>query len=195
MSWMDDELGPVSTMDDGDELPERAVINFSTGLTAADDSRNERTNVTADYASGTQPGIAPQVGVSGSVLGTTDGSSPSWAKILTANVDLTAKLGLLGLLFRGAVVFNEETLAAAKSLDIDDPHFQNLDPGGANRNIALDAEASMTGMWFLIRNSDTAPGDDLVVRNDTPATLITLAEGEMAIVICNGTAWSTFGPF
>lgn len=83
--------------------------------------------------------------------------------------------------------YRSATLAADDVLTTDSPHFQKLDPGGANRDVTL--PTGTTGMWFLVSNAADA-AENLVVKaaGGTP-TVVTLNQNEAAIVAHNGTAW------
>lgn len=89
--------------------------------------------------------------------------------------------------FQGRTV-NTETLAADKTLDVDDAVIQALDPGGAGRAVNLPAEAASTGMMFWIVNTADA-AEVLTVKNDGGGTIVTPTQNENAIVICDGTTW------
>lgn len=87
---------------------------------------------------------------------------------------------------------NVETLAAAKTLTKDSERFQKLDPDGGARNVDLPAEASSAGLSFYIENTGGL-GANLTVRNDTPATVVTLANNRACWAICDGTDWAATG--
>ena len=103
--------------------------------------------------------------------------SPS--KILTA-----AKLNLYQ---------NTETLTGSKTLVIGDYAVQRLDPGGADRDVTLPAEATATNLAFWIFNDADASGEDLTIKNDTPATVVTLGPGMGMMFTCDGTDWVAIG--
>ncbi len=63
-----------------------------------------------------------------------------------------------------------------------------VDPGGAARNLVLPAEAASKGAFLFIANSADA-AETITVQDDTPATVITLAQNKRGIVWCDGTAW------
>lgn len=84
---------------------------------------------------------------------------------------------------------NRELLAADKVLALTDPTFQSLDPGGANRNVDLPAETS--GREFVVANRADA-AEDLVVRDDAAATLLTLNQGDVGRFYSDGTGWIGF---
>ncbi len=82
---------------------------------------------------------------------------------------------------------NTETLSATKTLvDIDFP-IQYLDPGGANRNINLPAEAATNHAFFISNEADAA--ENLVIKDDSPATIITIGENELGLLISDGVIW------
>lgn len=109
-------------------------------------------------------------------------------------VSTTAITALLPLFLAANGAHNVETLAAAKTLSTSEPHFQKLDANGSSRNVDLPAEATSDGLWFWIRNN-TGGAFNLVVRDDSPATIETLADGDQAIFICDGTTWESMGIF
>ncbi len=81
---------------------------------------------------------------------------------------------------------NAETLAATKTLLDSDFPIQYLNPNGTNRDIELPAEAATNHAFFFV-NTDTVA--DLVVKDDSPATIITLPPGQSAILLSDGTTW------
>jgi hypothetical protein len=84
---------------------------------------------------------------------------------------------------------NVETLAANKTLTTSDKIVQKLDPGGASRDVTLPAEADSTDLLFCIYNAADGTGENLVVKDDTPATIITLGPGMSGMFSCDGTSW------
>lgn len=91
-------------------------------------------------------------------------------------------------IFRGNGV-NTETLAGAKVLVASDAPLQNLDPGGAGRNIDLPAVTDMAGATFIIKNTADA-AEILTIRlASAGATVATPTQNETAIVYCDGTTW------
>ena len=84
---------------------------------------------------------------------------------------------------------NVETLAAAKTLVVTDLLIQKLDPNGSDRNVTLPAEASSTDLVFWIYNTANGSGEDLTVRDDSPATIGTLGPGMGMMFSCDGTSW------
>ena len=86
-----------------------------------------------------------------------------------------------------AATMNTETLAGNKTLTDADGAIQNLDPGGSNRDVELPAEANTNSM-FMIKNA--ADGvEDLVIKSDAPATIVTLRRGQSAFLFSDGTTW------
>lgn len=83
---------------------------------------------------------------------------------------------------------NTEALADTKALSVGDEEVHFLDPGGQNRDVTLPAEASSTGLSYLIVNTADA-AEDLVVKDDGAATIITISQNEAGLVLCNGTVW------
>ncbi|MBC8460849.1 MAG: hypothetical protein H8D67_22915 [Deltaproteobacteria bacterium] len=90
----------------------------------------------------------------------------------------------------GAVInsINTETLGATLTLLVADAEYQFLDPGGASRDVVLPAEADSTGYRYYIFNTADA-AENLVVKDDGGNTILTIAQNESGIVVCNGTVW------
>jgi hypothetical protein len=80
-------------------------------------------------------------------------------------------------------------LAANKTLTTSDLVVQKLDPGGASRDVTLPAEADSTDLLFCIYNAADGTGENLVIKDDTPATIITLGPGMSGMFSCDGTSW------
>ncbi len=83
---------------------------------------------------------------------------------------------------------NTETLTGDRVLTHDDTKLQLIDPGGASRNLDLPAEEESAGLTFFIKNQADA-AEDLTVRDDAAATVVTISQNEGAIVWCDGTTW------
>lgn len=83
---------------------------------------------------------------------------------------------------------NTEDLAATKTLVVADAEYQFLNPDGASRDVVLPAEASSTGYRYYIFNTADA-AENLVVKDDGANTILTIAQNESGIVVCNGTVW------
>ena len=88
--------------------------------------------------------------------------------------------------------FNTEVLAANKTLALTDVTYQRLDPGGSARDVTLTAEASSVGRVFHILNTADA-AENLVVKDDGAATIVTISQNEAAVLVCDGTAWTHMG--
>ena len=82
-----------------------------------------------------------------------------------------------------------EALSGNKTLTISDYIIQWLDPNGSDRDITLPAEASSINLMFIILNTANGAGEDLVIKNDTPATIATLGPGQCGMFSCDGTNW------
>lgn len=89
---------------------------------------------------------------------------------------------------------NIEALGAAKTLTVGDPHFQLLDPNGADRNVDTTADAEAIDTWFVVFNSGAA--NVLNLRDSAATALVALAVGEAAIIVRDSTAgaWGVIGP-
>jgi len=88
---------------------------------------------------------------------------------------------------------NTETLTGNKTLTAADLPVQRLDPGGSDRDATLPAEASSTDLTFWIYNDADGSGEDLTVKNDAPAAIVTLAPGMGMMFTCDGTDWAAVG--
>ena len=80
---------------------------------------------------------------------------------------------------------NVETIAGDKTLTLADSTFQILNGGASDRDVDLPAETD--GIYFWITNSGGSNG--LVVKNAGGSTNATVAFGEGALFVCNGTDW------
>lgn len=106
--------------------------------------------------------------------------------------DTTGAHGIINDLFALFAVksgYYAATLTGAISVDDTYPSMLGLDPGGAHRNVTLDAEATADGMFRLFVNKANA-AENLVILDDAAATIATLNQDEAGLFHCNGTAWS-----
>lgn len=108
-----------------------------------------------------------------------------------------SRLNLRGSTAAGLKIFeglkfgvNVEGLGnAQKTLVTDDATLQVLDPGGGDTDVLLPAEADSEGLCFIIHNNAGAV-ESLIVKEDSDTTTIaTVADGETAILVCDGTTW------
>jgi|GEM_PF-2077576 len=88
---------------------------------------------------------------------------------------------------------NVETLAATKTLVITDLVIQKLDPDGSDRDVVMSAEASSTDLVFWIYNAANGAGEDLTVKDDAAATIVSLGPGMGMMFSCDGTSWVAIG--
>ena len=81
------------------------------------------------------------------------------------------------------------TVAADVDLTLASGNVQAIDGGGSDRDVNLPAEelAGCDGLMFWVRN--TGSTNDLLVKDDTPATLATLTPSSGALFACSGSAW------
>lgn len=86
---------------------------------------------------------------------------------------------------------HEETLTGTLVLDEQYPNRLKLDPGGANRDVTLDAVATSAGLWYHIVNAADA-AENLVLKNAGGSTIATINQNEEGIVWCDGSAWALF---
>lgn len=84
---------------------------------------------------------------------------------------------------------NRETLSGNKTLDSSSAQRQSLDPGGANRDVTLPAEAN--GLEFHIANRADA-AEDLVVKDDSGTTIATVNQDDVGVFWSDGTGWAGF---
>lgn len=81
------------------------------------------------------------------------------------------------------------TLDAALTLDATYPNVCKLDPGGAHRDVTLDAIAANTGLSrWIISGADAA--ENLVVKNPAGSTIGTVNQNEAGLFYCNGSTWA-----
>ena len=86
------------------------------------------------------------------------------------------------------------TLAGTLTLTVAHPMICKLDPGGAGRDVNLEAEGVCPGRVRLIVNSADA-GEVLTIKNDGGSTISTPTQNEAALLYCDGTAWSEIAVF
>lgn len=110
---------------------------------------------------------------------------------MSSQIVHTAPTGFLGAQYFAHIV----TLSAA--LDLSTAANRRtlgsvlvLDPGGASRDVTLEPEAEAKDAIRLIINAADA-AENLVIKSDAPATLLTLGRGEWALMWCDGTTWNT----
>lgn len=83
---------------------------------------------------------------------------------------------------------NTETLAATKSLTLNDARHQVLDPGGAGRTVNLPSETA--GAEVIIQNAADA-SEDLTIKEDTSTTTIVVAsQDEDVYITSDGSGWT-----
>lgn len=87
---------------------------------------------------------------------------------------------------KGAV--RSATLTGDETYDASNKKFNKLDPGGASRNITLPAEGNAQGLWYVFTNTADA-SENLVIKEDGGSTVSTIAQGQTALVACDGTTW------
>lgn len=97
---------------------------------------------------------------------------------------------LLGLLALSAGHYQPAALSGNVTMDKSYPSIVILDPGGADRNVTLPAEADSKDNVRYIRNSSDGTGEDLAILDDAGATVTTLYRGDWVILICDGTTWN-----
>lgn len=110
------------------------------------------------------------------------------ASAVRAAVSLAASLFRLPI---DAVVF--ETLSGAVDLSTTAGRFTRPfvwapDPGGAHRDVTLEAEADAAGMLRLVVNRADA-AENLVLKDDAANTIATINQNKAGLLWCNGTSW------
>lgn len=80
---------------------------------------------------------------------------------------------------------NIETITGDKTLVLSDSTFQILNGGASDRDVDLPAETD--GISFWITNSGAS--NSLVVKDVGASTIATVAFGEGALFVCDGSAW------
>jgi hypothetical protein len=70
--------------------------------------------------------------------------------------------------------------------------FQKLNPGGSNRDVILPAEEISEGLSYRITNA-AAGANNLIIKDDAAATIVTLNQNEATWVVCSGSAWVHMG--
>lgn len=86
---------------------------------------------------------------------------------------------------------NVETLTGNKTLVVGDARFQKLDPDGS-KDVILPAEPLSKGLCYMILNA-AGGAENITVKSDAPATVVTLNQNEAAWVVCDGVTWSHMG--
>jgi len=84
--------------------------------------------------------------------------------------------------------FYAATLTAALTLDVTYPNVCKFDPGGAHRNVTLDAVAKAAGVTRRIINSADA-AENLVVLNAAADTIGTINQNDQGEFYCDGATW------
>ena len=108
--------------------------------------------------------------------------------------DISAPIGVPYGLFDVLGGAFSATLAGNLVLTTDHPMIVKLDPGGAGRDVTLEAEAGAAGRFRMIVNSADNP-EVLTVKNDAAVEISTPAQNQAALVYCDGTAWTEIAVF
>jgi hypothetical protein len=103
-----------------------------------------------------------------------------------ANAVLPQSVGHALLAIKGACTF--ETASGAITLDSTRGSIHKIDPGGAGRDVTLEAEGVSAGVLrFIINGADNA--ETLTIKDDSPATIETIEQNTAALFFCDGTSW------
>lgn len=83
-------------------------------------------------------------------------------------------------------VYQSETLTGATTIDGNYPSALKLDPGGANRNVTLEAEtaAHHGKVRFIVNGADAA--ENLVILDPDANTIATINQNEAALLYNDG---------
>ena len=84
-----------------------------------------------------------------------------------------------------------ETLTGARTITVAEVRRWNalaFDPGGAGRTVTLPPEEASEGVWLFVSNEADA-AEVLTINNDAAATIVTPAQNEGALLMCNGVIW------
>jgi hypothetical protein len=122
-------------------------------------------------------------------------STNSFLKVVTTNNAEYLEFGRLLKFAVSTIDMNDTThtlvygTAGANQTQLVAPILY-VDPNsaGGTENLVLPAEATSTGKLLIIANT-AGGGEDIVVQDDTPATVITISQNEIGIVFCDGTTW------
>jgi hypothetical protein len=86
-------------------------------------------------------------------------------------------------------IFHSATLTGNLTLDNTYPSLLKLDPGGAHRDVTLDAIATHEGLYRRIVNAADA-AENLVVKNPAGATIATVNQNEQGEFYDDGSTWA-----
>lgn len=82
-----------------------------------------------------------------------------------------------------------ETLSGTRVLSNADPSILKLDPGGASRDVTLDAEATSIGKYRRIINAADA-AENLVCKDADGNTIGTINQNEQGEFFCGSSGWA-----
>ena len=127
----------------------------------------------------------------GKVLVWENGGTDAWVVSSAAAVLQGGATTVSDLSFTGSYTasINSQTLSAAKDIELTgagSEAFHFLDPNGADRDVNMPLPlAANDGISFVIQHKGSA--DNLVVKEDGGATIVTLAAGEQVALIWDNT--------
>jgi hypothetical protein len=87
------------------------------------------------------------------------------------------------------LVYIPAALSGAVTLGPTYPQIIKLDPGGAHRDVTLDALATSEGLYRRIVNAADA-AENLVCKNVAGDTIGTINQNEQGEFYCDGATWS-----
>ncbi len=87
---------------------------------------------------------------------------------------------------------NTTTLTGNITLTTATETFLFLNPDTLDRDVTLPAESGFAGGWYTIINTVPGTAKNLVVKDVSSATIITIGKNEIGRVFCNGTKWWGF---
>jgi hypothetical protein len=99
----------------------------------------------------------------------------------SATKALTAQLHL-----RGGI--STITLAGHHVLTLKSSNFIRFDASGAHRDVTLPAESKSDGCFFRIYNA-SGGAHNLVIKDASGSTILTIAQNTSGLVGCTGSAW------
>ena len=160
--------------DNGTPVTQRANINFiGAGVTVADNDPD--TDITISGYTDEEAQDAVGTILDNATIGDVDFTYDDGTPLISAKARVTSR-----------AAGNLETIAATKTLAVDDPYYQVLDGGVADRNVDLYAGGAIFRHHIIINNGST---NSLEVRDNTLTLLSSLAPGEQAMVLWDTSSW------
>ena len=92
------------------------------------------------------------------------------------------------LALAGANGVVSSTITGNNTFDLTSAMVSLVNGGAADRNLTADASVEIVGMVKVFKN--TGSTNNLLIKNSAASTLVTLAPGDWAVCVHNGTAWA-----